>query len=338
MSLVARVSLTGEAEVDPEDYLFSSLSVIFPDDTTNQHGDADHGVLYTSPHLPEPITMSVTDPEGDSDRKLFSHFLWNASLMLAKLVEAGTLDAAERRGDSAIAGLRGSGPVPVTEADTVVSKYCSVSTEFDIAGQSTIELGAGTALPSIMSAILGAARVTITDYPSDVVMDNLKENIKRNVRIADSPRNEREKQEQQEKRNPVSTSEITVDGHAWGEFDTDVARTGYHAYDRVCVCDCLWMLWQHDNLRKSISWFLKDTDQDKERAARCWVIGGFHTGREKVAAFFDKEALAAENLDIEAIWERDCDDQERPWVEDRGVEDKTERKRWLTVAILRRKQ
>ena len=327
MSLVARVSLTGEAEVDPEDYLFSSLSVIFPDDTTNQHGDADHGVLYTSPHLPEPITMSVTDPEGDADRKLFSHFLWNASLLLAKLIEADTLDAAERRGDRAIAGLRGSGPVPVTEADTVVSKYCRVSAEFDIAGQSTMELGAGTALPSIMSALLGAARVTITDYPSDVVMDNLRENIKRNVRTDNN---------NDKKRNPVSTSLITVDGHAWGEFDTDVARTGHHAYDRVYVCDCLWMLWQHDNLRKSISWFLKDTDQDAQRAARCWVIGGFHTGREKVAAFFDKEALAAERLEIEAIWERDCDDQERPWLEDRGVEDKTERKRWLAVAILRR--
>lgn len=67
-------------------------------------------------------------------------------------------------------------------------------------------------------------------------------------------------------------------------------------------------------------------------------MGGFHTGRPKVAAFFDEAALAAANLAIEAIWERDCDDHERPWCADRGIEDVTERKRWLVVAILRRRR
>ncbi len=375
MSLVARVSLTGPSAADPEDYLFSALSIIFPDDTTNQHGDADHGVLYTSPHLPEPLHLSLTDPTGESDRTLFSHYLWNASLLLAKLVEAGTLTGGRAGAD--IVALRGSGPLELreTEADTVESVFCSVAGEFDMTGLSSIELGAGTALPSILGALLGASRVAITDYPSAVVLDNLRANIARNVRRTESVGERAQEAEPAEaegqspspgpitpKKNPVTQAAVTVDGHAWGVFDTDVAKQGHHAYDRVFVCDCLWMPWQHDNLRKSIDWFLSDGWEDSEgekgsgisqvggggsgakssslslSSPRCWVVAGFHTGREKVAAFFDEDALADVNLEIEAIWERDCDDKERPWVRDRGIEDSTERKRWLVVGILRRRR
>lgn len=333
MSLVARVTLTGAPGEDPEDFLFSALSVIFPDDITNQHGDADHGVLYTSPHLPEPLHLSVTDPSGEADRKLFSHFVWNSSLLLAKLVEAGTLEAAANNDRVAIARLRGSGPPTAIAEDPVVSRYCPI-TNFDVTGRSCVEMGAGTALPSILAALLGAARVAITDYPTDVVLDNLRANLVRNVK----PGTEQESTSAVStppSKNPTSTAVVSVDGHEWGQFDSDVARAGHHAYDRVFVCDCLWMPWQHDNLRKSIDWFLKE---DPDGDGRCWVIGAFHTGRPKVVAFCDEEALAALNLEIEAIWERDCDDQERPWSVDRGVEDVTERKRWLVVAILRRRR
>ncbi|CAK7202536.1 hypothetical protein SEUCBS139899_005260 [Sporothrix eucalyptigena] len=329
MSLVVRVALTGAPDNDPEDYLSSALSVIFPDDTTNQHGDADHGVLYTSPHLPEPLHLSVTDPSDSADRRLFSHFVWNSSLLLAKLVEAGTIDAAEKAvldktasADVAkTAALRGSGPPSAIPEDPVVSKYCTI-TDFDVAGKTCVEMGAGTALPSILAALLGAPRVTITDYPSDIVLNNLKDNLARNVKGPSEP---------SATKNPTSTTVASVDGHEWGIFDSDLARAGHHAYDRVFVCDCLWMPWEHDNLRKSIDWFMKEGDE-----SRCWVIGAFHTGRSKVVSFFDDAALAACNLEIEGIWERDSDDQERDWSVDRGVEDVRERKRWLVVAIFRR--
>ncbi|CAK7568393.1 MAG: hypothetical protein SEPTF4163_006381 [Sporothrix epigloea] len=326
MSLVARVTLTGAPGTDPEDYLFSALSVIFPDDTTNQHGDADHGVLYTSPHLPEPLHLSVTEPSDSADRQLFSHFVWNSSLLLAKLIEAGTLAAADQSGSST-AALRGSGPPTAIPEDPIVSAHYSIAA-FDVAGKACIEMGAGTALPSILAALLGATRVAITDYPSDVVLENLRENLARNVK---SPTTQEDIETISAPKNPTSTTVVSVDGHEWGLFDSDLARDGHHAYDRVFVCDCLWMPWEHDNLRKSIDWFMR-TDHE----ARCWVIGGFHTGRPKVAAFFDEAALAACNLELEAIWERDCDDHERDWIADRGVEDVTERKRWLVVAIFRR--
>ncbi|GKT95072.1 nicotinamide N-methyltransferase [Colletotrichum tofieldiae] len=92
------------------------------------------------------------------------------------------------------------------------------------------------------------------------------------------------------------------------------------------------MPWQHTNLHKSIDWFLR-----KDGEARCWVVAGFHTGRAKMRDFFAEEALAEAGLDIEAIWERDCDGQEREWAWDRGFEDVTVRKRWLVCAVLKRK-
>jgi len=55
------------------------------------HGDADRGLIYTSPHLPKPLQISLADPKGERDRSLFSHHLWNSSLLLAELIEAGTL-------------------------------------------------------------------------------------------------------------------------------------------------------------------------------------------------------------------------------------------------------
>lgn len=133
---------------------------------------------------------------------------------------------------------------------------------------------------------------------------------------------------------------VEVDGHAWGEFPSEqeeetTTENRHHAFDRVLVCDCLWMPWQHDNLLKSIDWFLKKKENGKE--ARCWTVAGFHTGREGMREFFREERLAKVDLEIERIWERDCDGEEREWSWDRGIEDPGARKRWLSFAILKRR-
>lgn len=298
MSLTSRISLTGPPAEDPEDFLGSSLGVIFPDDVTNQHGDHDHGLSYASPHLPRPLLISLADPTADEDRRLFSHYLWNSSLLLAEFLEAGTLRLS---GDDA----------------PQVGEFALPCETFDVTGLSTIELGAGTALPSIMAALLGASRVVVTDYPSPVVLDTLRENVARNTEASFSPLN--------------SVSPITIEGHEWGSLSTPLAEGNKHAFDRVFVCDCLWMPWQHTNLHKSISWFLKETPE-----ARCWVVGGFHTGREKMREFFNADALAKERLEVEHIYERECDGKEREWVWDRGFEEIGIRKRWLVSAVLKR--
>ncbi|KAI2609303.1 hypothetical protein GGR54DRAFT_633038 [Hypoxylon sp. NC1633] len=294
MALTSRISLHGPATSDPEDYLCSSLGVIFPDDVTNQHGDADHSLIYTTPHLRQPLHIALADLDQENDRKLFSHYLWNASLLLAEFVEAGAL------GLSLDVDL---GRLPPTY--------------FDVTGLECLELGAGTALPSLMAALLGAKNVVVTDYPSPAVLGTLHKNVTANAKPDLSPAS--------------TLAPLTVEGHAWGELDTPFAAQHRGLFDRVFVCDCLWMPWQHANLHKSIAWFLNDSP-----SARAWVVAGFHTGRDKMRGFFDDTALESAGLAVDRIWERDCDGVEREWLWDRGQEDVSERKRWLVVCSLRR--
>jgi EEF1A N-terminal glycine/lysine methyltransferase len=304
MALTSRLSLTGPPPETPEDFLSSSLGVIFPDDVMNQHGDDDHSLQYTSPHLPRPLHLDLTEPKGDDDRRLFSHFLWNSSLLLGEFVEAGTLGLSEYAGAGSGAERLG---LPVSA--------------FDVSSLHTIELGAGTALPSILAALLGAERVVITDYPSPVVLKSLQTNIARNIKPELSPAG------------LTPAPSVAVEGHSWGELSTPLAIGNQHAFDRVFVADCLWMPWQHANLQRSIAWFLKN-----DVRARCWVVAGFHTGREKMRGFFDGDSLKGVGLEVERLWERDCDGRERAWEYDRGIEDVTLRKRWLAVGILRRRR
>ncbi|KAK3366050.1 hypothetical protein B0T24DRAFT_410703 [Lasiosphaeria ovina] len=319
MALVARLT-TNVPETEPEDIMASALGVIFPDDITNQHGDPSHGLIYTSPHLPKPLHIKLADPTADEDRSLFGHYLWNSSLLLAELVEAGTLklDAASAPHTAALAAPAQHSDKPVRTAPL---------SDFNVAGLSTIELGAGTALPSLMATLLGARRVVVTDYPAPVNMEVLRHNVAANTQPSLSPSGQIAALDLSS-----GGGGIEVEGHGWGELDdTPLARENRHAFDRVFVADCLWMPWQHDNLRQSVAWFLGDGPD-----ARALIVAGFHTGREKMRGFFDAEALAAQGLEVESIWERDCDSIDREWVLDRGLEDPGVRKRWLAVAVLRR--
>lgn len=83
---------------------------------------------------------------------------------------------------------------------------------------------------------------------------------------------------------------------------------------------------EHYCLAQSIVHFLSAKPE-----ARALVIAGFHTGRPKVAAFFDIAVQAG--LAIEAIWERDADGGERGWERERVDMDKN---RWMVVVILKR--
>ncbi|KAK4082174.1 uncharacterized protein Triagg1_1986 [Trichoderma aggressivum f. europaeum] len=304
-TLTARISLKGDEPDGPEDYLSTSLGVIFPDDIVNQHGDAEHSLLYASPKLPKTLQIELAEPERETDRRLFSHYLWNASLLLAEFIERDSLetDEEEERQDRGLGG----------------------DVSFDTRGLHTLELGAGTALPSIMAGLLGAASVVVTDYPAPTIMKTLRENVARNTKPELAPTG----------KSSLVTASILVEGHEWGVFDDDASSafpsSHAHLADRLFVADCLWMPWQHENLRRSIGYFLKKTVE-----ARAWVVAGFHTGRAKMAPFFDAGALREEGgVEVERMWERDCDGVEREWDGERE-DDITERKRWLVVCVLKR--
>lgn len=78
--------------LEPEDIFGSSLGLIFTDDTRNQHGDPDAIVIYKSARFGD-ITLSVPDPKGEDERKLFAHYLWNAGIEMAERVSGSGGDS-----------------------------------------------------------------------------------------------------------------------------------------------------------------------------------------------------------------------------------------------------
>jgi nicotinamide N-methyltransferase len=85
---------------------------------------------------------------------------------------------------------------------------------------------------------------------------------------------------------------------------------------------------EHEALARSMLYFLSDSPD-----ARVFCIAGFHTGRAKMAPFFEK-TVPQEGLEVEEIYEMDAEGVRRAWAPVR--EDLGERKKWLVVARLRR--
>ena len=126
---------------------------------------------------------------------------------------------------------------------------------------------------------------------------------------------------------------MTVEGHQWGSSSTPFEAAHAHGFTRILAADCLWMPWEHENLASSMLHFLSDSPD-----ARVLCIAGFHTGRAKVAPFFE-ETVPQMGLVVEELYEMNADGLRRPWAKERdgGREDIGERKKWLVVARLKRR-
>lgn len=161
--------------------------------------------------------------------------------------------------------------------------------------------------------LAGADEVVISDYPAPELLGNIQANVMRNV--------------------PAQLlKKVAVRGHEWGATRNRFSDTHARRFTRIVSADCLWMTGQHHSLAQSMLHYLSfDVD------ARVWVVAGFHTGRASIASFFKVAAEAG--LETEEIWERDVDRNDREWKEERdcATEDITTLKKWLVVAILRRK-
>ena len=70
---------------EPEDIFASAPGLIFTDDLRNQHGDPGSTIVYNSSRFGK-IELRTADPEAEDERKLFSHYLWNAGIKLAELI------------------------------------------------------------------------------------------------------------------------------------------------------------------------------------------------------------------------------------------------------------
>ncbi|KAK5111025.1 hypothetical protein LTR62_005400 [Meristemomyces frigidus] len=269
-----------DREDEPEDIFASAPGLIFPDDLRNHHGDAEDVIIYKSRRFGD-IELSVADPQGEDERQLFSHYLWNAGIKMAELIS-----------DDGVEGGKWS-----------------------VKGHTVLELGAGVGLGGIVAALAGAKEVVLSDYPAPVVLENIRSNASRAL----VPRK--------------LDSIFTVEGHEWGNFDSTFARWKAHHYTTILAADCFWMPSQHYNLVQSMLNFLS-----WHTSSRIFAIAGFHTGRAKLAAFFD--VAVAEGLDVEEIYEEDADGVQRDWKPERdgGREDPTGRKKWLVIARLRRRE
>ena len=74
-----------DSDDEPEDIFAFAPGLIFTDDLRNFHGDPGSTIEYTNPRFGK-IELSTADPEAEHERKLFSHYLWNAGIKLAGLV------------------------------------------------------------------------------------------------------------------------------------------------------------------------------------------------------------------------------------------------------------
>lgn len=162
--------------------------------------------------------------------------------------------------------------------------------------------------------LLILCQVVLSDYPSPAALINIKNNAKKAV--------------------PVTLeSSYRIEGHEWGDLTTDFAMANQHHFNRILAADCFWMPSQHFNLVASMLHFLT-----LEGCGRIFAIAGFHTGRANLASFFD--VAVDEGLEAEDIYEENADGVRREWLKERdsGFEDHNERKKWLVIAILKRRR
>ncbi|KAK8171902.1 hypothetical protein BKA80DRAFT_230262 [Phyllosticta citrichinensis] len=183
---------------------------------------------------------------------------------------------------------------------------------WSVKGHAVLELGAGVGLAGIMSVLAGAEEVVISDYPAPEILQNLRSNVSNNI-----PAHLR--------------SKVAVEGHEWGDVTSTFPAAGAAKFTRILAADCLWMPHEHLNLVRSMLQFLSPAAD-----ARVFVIAGFHTGRARMAAFFD--VAADVGLLVEDVYEMDAEGRRREWARegDGGAEDHGERNKWLVLARLKR--
>ncbi|KAJ5208528.1 hypothetical protein N7449_002907 [Penicillium cf. viridicatum] len=338
--------VNSETDESSEDLFSAFLPHLFPDDAPSFHGDPGQHLLYSSPRYgdlnimvpsypsssqkrSEEIAAGQAKADGsvnpvDEGRKLFAHFLWSAAMVVAEGVE---------QADTPIA----PGEVE-TEAQRETRELWSIK------GESVLELGAGklavytvprypqptqtnafilytgAALPSVICALADASKVVATDHPSSPAFSGaIAFNIEHNLA----------------KRTPKVAGEVSMHPHEWGVLDDSFATANKGGFSRIVAADCFWMRSQHENLARTMQWFLSP-------GGKVWVVAGFHTGRAIVAGFF--ETVLENGFVIESIYERDLvarledgGEIRREWVPVREGEGTENQKRWCVIAVLKRK-
>lgn len=112
-----------DTEETPEDIFAAAPGFLFTDDLRNQHGDAGDVIIYKSQPFGD-LSLLTADPSKEDERQLFSHYLWNAGVLMAERVSGQRLLSDQERD------------------------------QWSLVGQSVLELGAGADL--MVSFTVGA--------------------------------------------------------------------------------------------------------------------------------------------------------------------------------------
>ncbi|GAB1213251.1 hypothetical protein ATERTT37_002400 [Aspergillus terreus] len=298
-----------------EDLFSAFLPHLFPDDAPSFHGDPGQRLLYSSPRYGD-LEIMVPSYPSQSERR-------TEEIAAGLPSEDGSVNAVDE-GRKLFAHFLWSAAMVVAEgvekADTLAARgeLDPDTAMWTVRDERVLELGAGAALPSVICARAHAAAVTITDHPSSPALTGAIEfNVRRNL--------------------ATTQTKITSHPHEWGTLESDpwaVAHRG--TFTRIIAADCYWMRSQHENLVRTMNWFLAP-------GGRVWVVAGFHTGRAIVSWFF--ETAVQNGLEIERIHERDListtedgGEVRREWMPEREGEGPENRRRWCVVALLKRRE
>jgi nicotinamide N-methyltransferase len=91
LSLTELVREIAASEEDsPEDIFSCAPGFLFSDDLRNQHGDVGSVIVYKSQRYGD-ISLTTADPNGEEERTLFSHYLWNAAILMSERISGQRL-------------------------------------------------------------------------------------------------------------------------------------------------------------------------------------------------------------------------------------------------------
>ena len=214
--------------MEPEDILSVSLARLY-DYEPIIHSSAGSFFTYTAnPPFSPPLEITLRTPDTQSRNwSLQASSIWASSVYLADHIDRLHLD-----------------------------EYCNRRSPGKV---SVLELGAGAGLPGILiSKCYDNVLVTSSDYPDELLIQTLSENVERNL-----------------------AHRCRVAPYAWG---SDVSVLGMHTtgFDIVLAADTLWNSELHAMFIQTLRMTLKRTAD-----ARIHLIAGLHTGRYTLQAFLN---------------------------------------------------
>lgn len=148
-------------------FFADSLSSLF-DVHTPSRGTPGSTLTYEHPLLPAlgasstAITFHLPNHDG-SNTQLFAHYQWDAGWELANEMVLSCQDGNSQK----------------MQAEVPVDRWA------DVRNMSCVELGAGTGLPSLVAARVGARQVVVTDYPDPGILRTLEKNVALQKRSGD---------------------------------------------------------------------------------------------------------------------------------------------------------